>query len=1182
MRAWSILKGANMFAESTPDHKPVNDATRAFGDTVAEFGKLFPDGWSEDVLVDIERAFADIPDDGEAPPDERKPDPFIPEKSFDDDRQENVPRPDVGQAKTPDAVEEARPAKDAEEDADSNWWRGRTLSEDVLEMRGTYESCAAVLDARYTVAEGAHARVSEVKNLPLTGRQLVKRLSRFEYGPKDGRCILQGEVDASNRRTGENMVAHSIIMLDVDNGTPVDDVIAKVEASGLAALIYTTHSHLKTTSEVREKALVRWLSERGMTLKDDPADAGEQAIEWLRDYKRYHPSVLDGARYEDVKVIKGAKDAEREFIIEHNPMPKCRVLLFLKEKFAFPKGDARKARLADWSAKYAAVGDMLGLLYDTACSDASRIMFTPRTADAHAAAKGRIVFIAGNALHLDAVKVKDKAGSKSAGGTGKTAGGATNQRGTAGDLQTPGLMNFIKKYPDFRIKDWLETIAPQDIRPGKSDGDKMNFACPNEDAHSTHNPKDPAFYVQQGERGWKAACLHDSCQGMSERDRAWYLDALCHDYGVKSADELRPYSKKACAEDEARRNLPDLINKLGPESPPAEIRAVIRAIMTSGADELERAHWLGLIAKRTGMSKQTLQNTLKAALAAAGGDAASATAADGRPIIRRTGNADGAIAAAWCAVEGYNTTKPRLFRGAGGLARLVTDIEGDVSIETLEADTLSNELRKVAEWKQGEAVVDPFPNVVRDMLAEGDLESKGLPALLTVSRAPKFSETGELVLEPGYHPGLKSFYQPGAGLVVPPVSASPTGEEVERAKELILGDLLEGFAFREGADGDDKPAEGGTPSERRRLYGAASRANALALFLLPFCRAMINGATPFHLVNKRQPREGASLFTRLFGIVVAGAPLGTTTYVDTQELRKKITSYQMVGAEVFILDNLEGTVEGAELCSPITGDKRDDRVLGSNEVASAVIRWVWLGNGNNVQMSSEMAKRTCLITIDSGLAEPERRDDFKHADIEQWARENRGELIWAVLTIIQAWIVAGKPKDMGLRFGGFDDWYRTMHGIMKVIGVDGFMGNREDLTSEGTDSEKGEIVRFLTAWQRRYGQFWVRLGDPDKTPQPTLDPNDAGDEAGLLGMMDADELTLDEVDLSKGKKSCHSTLGKWLKTRGKGTFKIKEEDGRTVEVRIERRDGGKGGIRYRLKPVNGGDLLDPTGGNDAG
>ena len=88
------------------------------------------------------------------------------------------------------------------------------------------------------------------------------------------------------------------------------------------------------------------------------------------------------------------------------------------------------------------------------------------------------------------------------------------------------------------------------------------------------------------------------------------------------------------------------------------------------------------------------------------------------------------------------------------------------------------------------------------------------------------------------------------------------------------------------------------------------------------------------------------------------------------------------------------------------------------------------------------------IRLDACMEAPESRTTFKHP-LPRWAFENRGPLVAACLTLIQAWVAQGMPRVQPVcMLGSFEDWCYVLAGIMKVIGVDGFLADHRRLRRE--------------------------------------------------------------------------------------------------------------------------------------
>lgn len=77
--------------------------------------------------------------------------------------------------------------------------------------------------------------------------------------------------------------------LDIDVGMPVAEVEAKVAALGCVAVVYTTHSHLKTSTEFAKSRIVKFAD--GAEIENDEVAQG-----FLRQ-SGLLPYIADGAEY---------------------------------------------------------------------------------------------------------------------------------------------------------------------------------------------------------------------------------------------------------------------------------------------------------------------------------------------------------------------------------------------------------------------------------------------------------------------------------------------------------------------------------------------------------------------------------------------------------------------------------------------------------------------------------------------------------------------------------------------------------------------------------------------------------------------------------------------------------------------------------------------------------------------
>ncbi len=408
---------------------------------------------------------------------------------------------------------------------------------------------------------------------------------------------------------------------------------------------------------------------------------------------------------------------------------------------------------------------------------------------------------------------------------------------------------------------------------------------------------------------------------------------------------------------------------------------------------------------------------------------------------------------AWKAVHAANRP-PSLFVRSGALARLHHADDGP-RIEAADEATVYGFLARSADWVKatdnGVTSVSPVRDVARDMLAYPDEQ---VPQLEAVVCAPVFDRPGKLIGEPGYHPAARLWYHRLPGFSVATVPERPTPEQVGAARDLLLNDLLVDFPFASEAD----------------------RAHAIAALLLPFVRRMVDGCTPLHLIEAPTPGSGKGLLADVAALIALGRCCEPTTVTpDEEEARKKITSLLARAQPVILLDNIRTGIESAQLASALTAEVWSDRILGQTRMIDLPNRATWLVTANNPRLSLEIARRCARIRLDPRTDRPWERTTFKHAPLREWIRANRARLVHALLVLVQAWIAGGKPKGQKV-LGSFEGWSRVIGGILASAGIDGFLGNTEQLY-ETADAEGNEWREFVAAWWDAYHENWVAAKD---------------------------------------------------------------------------------------------------------
>lgn len=410
---------------------------------------------------------------------------------------------------------------------------------------------------------------------------------------------------------------------------------------------------------------------------------------------------------------------------------------------------------------------------------------------------------------------------------------------------------------------------------------------------------------------------------------------------------------------------------------------------------------------------------------------------------------------AWSLLLASNR-RPWLFRAGGVPSWIVPDDEGRPMAAALGEERLRYMLARLANWRRigrsNEFVpAAPPTGLVKSLLATPD---PALPVLAGIVATPVFGRNGSLLTEPGYHAEAKLLYHPEPGFQLPSIPGRPKKDDIAQASALILDDLLGDFPF----------------------VSDSERAHAVALLLLGFVRAMIDGPTPLHLIEKPEAGTGAGLMIDIIATIVTGRAVSVMTASDNdEEWRKRITAKLRQMPAMAVIDNINSEIDSAALAAALTAPFWEDRILGVSEIVRIPIRCVWVATGNNPQFSREIARRIVRIRLDAKRDRPWLRSGFRHPDLMSWVRANRPRLVAACLLLGTAWIAAGKPAGVK-NIGSFEAWSRIIGGILDVAGVDGFLGNLDELMA-ASDAE-GAIWRGLVAaWWDRFGTAEVGTSD---------------------------------------------------------------------------------------------------------
>ena len=410
---------------------------------------------------------------------------------------------------------------------------------------------------------------------------------------------------------------------------------------------------------------------------------------------------------------------------------------------------------------------------------------------------------------------------------------------------------------------------------------------------------------------------------------------------------------------------------------------------------------------------------------------------------------------AWSALAARNDP-PRMFLCDGRPVRLAQDDDGSPVLEELTISRMRHALARAAHFyiHVNDRAVEVLPPkaLVEDVLA---MQNPAIPPLRRIVEVPVLGPDGTLQTEPGYHEAGKTLFVPPPGFELPPVPERPNHLDTERARQWI-DELLVDFPFLNQAD----------------------RAHAVALFVLPYVRDVIgDDPTPGHLIEAPTPGTGKSLLADVLTYPFAGRAVSTITEArDDDEWRKRLTAQRRERRAVIVLDNIVRPLDTGALASALTASVWEDRILGKNETIRVPVRCIWIATGNNVTLSTELARRFIRIRIDPRMDRPFQREGFRHNPLRSWARRYRHVFVWAALVLARRWLADGAPSPSCKPLGGYERWSAVIGGILEHARVEGFLANVNELY-EAADTEGALWRAFVSAWWDTHHQEEVTTKD---------------------------------------------------------------------------------------------------------
>ena len=221
---------------------------------------------------------------------------------------------------------------------------------------------------------------------------------------------------------------------------------------------------------------------------------------------------------------------------------------------------------------------------------------------------------------------------------------------------------------------------------------------------------------------------------------------------------------------------------------------------------------------------------------------------------------------------------------------------------------------------------------------------------------------------------------------------------------------------------------------------------------------------PLHAFTSPAAGTGKSLLVDIAAILATGRPMPVIAQGhNEEELEKRLGAALLAGDTAISLDNCDHVLESAFLCQVLTQPKLNIRLLGRSRNIETPVNATLFATGNNLTIGGDAIRRTLLCALDAGCERPELRE-FK-TNVIEIAKNHRGELVAAALTVLRAWHIAAINARMKLpAFGSFEEWsFRVREPLIWLDRVDPC----ETLADiRENDPYRAELVTVIMQWRQ--------------------------------------------------------------------------------------------------------------------
>ena len=464
------------------------------------------------------------------------------------------------------------------------------------------------------------------------------------------------------------------------------------------------------------------------------------------------------------------------------------------------------------------------------------------------------------------------------------------------------------------------------------------------------------------------------------------------------------------------------------------------------------------------------------------------------------------------------------YQRGGLIVTAVTDPDTcETRVQPLSQPALVHALASVADWERFNAHsqvrtrIDPPARHARVLFESANYLH--LPVLGGLARQPCIRLDGTVVTAPGYDAATRLFGVFDAREYT--ISEHPTRAQAKAALALLEG-LLTEFCFT-------RPA---------------AQAAALAALLTAAVRPSLAHAPMFHVRATMAGAGKSYLCTLLTAFATPQQSTPTTFPGDDEECGKLLLAELLDAKAVIDFDNLTSDlIPHRSLCMALTSAHMSGRILGLSKTATVSTRALFLSSGTNVGPVRDMTRRCITVHLDPGCEVPAARN-FKRPELVRDVLRERGRFVSAALTLVTAWIVAGRPVSDCRPLAGFDEWSDLCRQPLLWLGLPDPAESMFEAMAD--DPDRNTLARLLEAWESVFGNTPAMVREAVKRSSTCPDKH-----ADLHEVLH--DIAGERGDINRLK------LGRW----------IKRHEGQIVDGRrFVRGDGNRSAQAWRVESVS--------------